>query len=198
MTGGNHWSLTAGAAVVFTAAAGVVAPFSLRAEPAAVPARSHLHKRHRADSAAELPELPSPGRRRADVADHLRRGAAVGARHQAADRHRPHAGVMPPWYIEKDIGIQQYKDDPSLSDVEIAKIAKWADSGAPQGNPADLPPAKTVREREQLEHRHPGSDRQDQRHPRQSGCSRLVGRDRERSDRPHRKTATSWRCSSRK
>ncbi len=28
---------------------------------------------------------------------------------------------MPPWYIEKDIGIQQYKDDPSLSEDEIAR-----------------------------------------------------------------------------
>src|SRR5579863_7045266 len=27
----------------------------------------------------------------------------------------PHAGVMPPWYIEKNVGIQKYKDDPSLS-----------------------------------------------------------------------------------
>jgi hypothetical protein len=54
----------------------------------------------------------------------------------------PHAGVMPPWYVEKNIGIQHYKNDPSLSDEEIAKIAKWADSGAPQGNPADMPPAK--------------------------------------------------------
>jgi len=54
----------------------------------------------------------------------------------------PHAGVMPPWYIEKNIGIQHYKDDPSLSDLEIAKIANWADSGAPQGDPADMPPAK--------------------------------------------------------
>ena len=52
----------------------------------------------------------------------------------------PKAGVMPPWYIEKDIGIQQYKNDPSLSDEEIAKIAKWADSGAPRGDPADMPP----------------------------------------------------------
>src|SRR5256885_1597679 len=26
----------------------------------------------------------------------------------------PHRGVMPPWYIEKNVGIQQYKDDPSL------------------------------------------------------------------------------------
>src|SRR5579864_788243 len=29
----------------------------------------------------------------------------------------PHAGVMPPWYVEKNIGIQHYKDDPSLSDL---------------------------------------------------------------------------------
>jgi mono/diheme cytochrome c family protein len=47
----------------------------------------------------------------------------------------PHAGVMPPWFVEKNIGIQKFKNDPSLSDEEIAKIAKWADSGAPRGNP---------------------------------------------------------------
>ena len=49
-------------------------------------------------------------------------------------------GAMPPWFIEKNIGIQNFKDDPSLSDEEVAKIAKWADSGAPRGNPADMPP----------------------------------------------------------
>ena len=49
-------------------------------------------------------------------------------------------GVMPPWYIEKDIGIQRFKDDPSLSDAEVEKIARWADAGAPRGDPADLPP----------------------------------------------------------
>lgn len=54
----------------------------------------------------------------------------------------PHAGVMPPWYMEKNIGIQKYQDDPSLTAEEVAKVAKWADSGAPRGNPADLPPAK--------------------------------------------------------
>src|SRR4029434_10997310 len=31
--------------------------------------------------------------------------------------------AMPPWYIEKNIGIQQYKGDYSLSEQEIAKIA---------------------------------------------------------------------------
>ena len=52
---------------------------------------------------------------------------------------------MPPWYIEKDIGIQHYKNDISLSDEEVAKIARWADSGAPRGNPADMPRAAEVR-----------------------------------------------------
>ena len=52
---------------------------------------------------------------------------------------RDKAGAMPPWYIEKNIGIQHYKNDPSLSDEEVAKIAKWADTGAPRGNPADAP-----------------------------------------------------------
>ena len=50
----------------------------------------------------------------------------------------PRAGVMPPWFVEKDIGIQHFKGDPSLSAAEIAAIAAWADAGAPQGNPADL------------------------------------------------------------
>ncbi len=49
---------------------------------------------------------------------------------------------MPPWFIEKNIGIQQFKDDPSLSDKEIATIARWSDNGAPRGNPADLPPPR--------------------------------------------------------
>ena len=38
------------------------------------------------------------------------------------------AREMPPWYIEKNIGIQRFKNDPSLTDEEIAKIARWVDS----------------------------------------------------------------------
>jgi mono/diheme cytochrome c family protein len=52
---------------------------------------------------------------------------------------REKRGAMPPWYIEKNVGIQHFKDDFSLSEEEIAKIATWADGGAPQGNPADMP-----------------------------------------------------------
>ena len=48
--------------------------------------------------------------------------------------------AMPPWYIEKDLGVQDYKGDRSLSDEQVAAIAAWVDSGAPRGNPADAPP----------------------------------------------------------
>ena len=47
---------------------------------------------------------------------------------------------MPPWYVDRRIGIQDFKDDPSLTDAEIAAIAAWVDSGSPRGNPADAPP----------------------------------------------------------
>jgi hypothetical protein len=52
------------------------------------------------------------------------------------------AREMPPWHIDRNIGIQSFKDDPSLSDEEIATISKWVDAGAPRGNPADMPPPR--------------------------------------------------------
>ena len=50
---------------------------------------------------------------------------------------------MPPWHLDKTVGIRSYKNDISLSDEEIATIAKWVDSNAPAGNPADMPPPRT-------------------------------------------------------
>ena len=52
---------------------------------------------------------------------------------------RSQRGAMPPFFVEKNIGIQKFKHDPSLSEEEIATIAKWADNGAPRGNPGDMP-----------------------------------------------------------
>ncbi len=49
---------------------------------------------------------------------------------------------MPPWYIDRSVGIHDFKNDVSLTDKETATIAAWVDAGAPQGNPADMPPAK--------------------------------------------------------
>ena len=47
--------------------------------------------------------------------------------------------AMPPWHLDRNIGIQGFLNDPSLSDDQIATIVKWVDSGAPQGNPANTP-----------------------------------------------------------
>ena len=49
--------------------------------------------------------------------------------------------VMPPWHLDKTVGIQEYQNDISLSDAQIDTIVRWVDAGAPRGNPADLPPA---------------------------------------------------------
>src|SRR4051794_36584856 len=50
--------------------------------------------------------------------------------------------AMPPWFVDKNVGIQHFKDDRSLSDAEIDTIVKWVDAGAPRGNPADMPPPR--------------------------------------------------------
>ena len=52
---------------------------------------------------------------------------------------------MPPWHLDKTVGIRHYKNDRSLSDDEIATVVRWADGGAPLGNPADMPPALAFR-----------------------------------------------------
>src|ERR1700687_5991748 len=48
---------------------------------------------------------------------------------------------MPPWHIDRTVGVQQFKNDMSLSDEQINTIARWVDSGAPPGDPKDMPPA---------------------------------------------------------
>lgn len=52
---------------------------------------------------------------------------------------RDRMGAMPPFFVEKDIGINGFKNDYSLSDVEIALIQAWATNGAPRGNPDNEP-----------------------------------------------------------
>jgi hypothetical protein len=44
---------------------------------------------------------------------------------------------MPPWHLDRTVG--EYDPDPSLSDDQIATIAKWVDSGAPKGDLKDAP-----------------------------------------------------------
>lgn len=54
-------------------------------------------------------------------------------------REKINSRVMPPWHLDKTTGIQQFKNDISLSDSEIALINRWVEGGMPEGNPADLP-----------------------------------------------------------
>ncbi|HLG94778.1 MAG TPA: cytochrome c [Bryobacteraceae bacterium] len=49
---------------------------------------------------------------------------------------------MPPWSIDKTVGVQQFSNDRSLSDDQIAAIVRWVDAGAPMGDPKDMPPAQ--------------------------------------------------------
>src|SRR5207247_4270351 len=60
-------------------------------------------------------------------------------------RQRVASRDMPPWHLDKTVGIRHYKNDRSLSDEEIATIARWADDGALQGHPADMPPPLAFR-----------------------------------------------------
>jgi hypothetical protein len=60
----------------------------------------------------------------------------------AAIKSRVAARQMPPWDIVKTVGIQQFKNDSSLSDEQIDTIVGWVDAGAPLGDPKDMPPPR--------------------------------------------------------
>src|SRR5688572_29085655 len=59
-------------------------------------------------------------------------------------RDRVSKRQMPPWHIDRSVGVQKFKNDMSLSDEQVDIIVRWVDQGAPQGNPADMPPLKPV------------------------------------------------------
>src|SRR5262249_55400825 len=46
---------------------------------------------------------------------------------------------MPPW---KPIAGARFRDERTLTDQQIATLAKWADKGKPAGNPKDAPPPR--------------------------------------------------------
>jgi len=131
--------LTMGAAILTAGVLGLVAPLGLDAQQAA-PAPEVTFTR---DIAPILQRSCQNCHRPGQVAPmslqtyEEARPWARAMKQRTAIRDK--FGAMPPWYIEKNIGIQHYKNDPSLSDEEVAKIAKWADTGAARGNVADMP-----------------------------------------------------------
>ncbi len=136
------WKLASGIAWLVPVAVRFAVPVAVNAQSAVVPGEVTFAKDvapilqrscqncHRPDGVAPMPLVTYEDVR--PWARTIKQRTGVG----------PKAGVMPPWYIEKNVGIQKYKDDPSLSAEEIAKIAKWADTGAARGNPADMPPLR--------------------------------------------------------
>src|SRR5213595_3711234 len=51
---------------------------------------------------------------------------------------------MPPWHIDRSVGVQKFKNDMSLSDEQVDTIVKWVEGGAVQGDPKDLPAPKPL------------------------------------------------------
>jgi hypothetical protein len=49
---------------------------------------------------------------------------------------------MPPWHLDKGIGVQKFINDRSLNDAQIDTIVRWIDAGAPRGDVKDMPPPK--------------------------------------------------------
>ncbi|MGD9511887.1 MAG: cytochrome c, partial [Geminicoccaceae bacterium] len=45
---------------------------------------------------------------------------------------------MPPWHIDRSVGVQKFKNDMSLTDEQVQTIVDWVDGGALEGNPADF------------------------------------------------------------
>ena len=54
--------------------------------------------------------------------------------------YKVQAREMPPWHLDQTTGIQDYQNDVSLTDDQITTIVSWVDSGAPEGDPAAMPP----------------------------------------------------------
>jgi mono/diheme cytochrome c family protein len=53
-------------------------------------------------------------------------------------RERVVSGAMPPWFADPHYG--KFRNDRRLSQKDVDTIVAWANAGARQGNPADLPP----------------------------------------------------------
>jgi hypothetical protein len=59
-------------------------------------------------------------------------------------KQRVESRQMPPWHVDRSVGVQHFKNDMSLSDEQVETIVRWVDQGAVEGNPSDMPPLKPV------------------------------------------------------
>ena len=130
----------AGFAIVLTAALGVVAA------PAVVEAQDEAHEfTFTKDVAPILQRSCQECHRTGSIAPMSLLTYEETRPWARSIREKVVTRAMPPWYVDKNIGVQGFKYDYSLSDDEIATVAAWVDAGAPQGNPEDLPPPREFR-----------------------------------------------------
>jgi hypothetical protein len=71
---------------------------------------------------------------------------------------RSQRGAMPPFFVEKTIGIQKFKHDPSLSDAEVAMVAKVGGQRRAARQPRRHAEAARVRRHRQMDDRRSRSD----------------------------------------
>ena len=57
-------------------------------------------------------------------------------------KYKVESRIMPPWHIDRSIGIQEFKNDRGLTHEQIETIVRWVDDGAPFGDEHDLPPPR--------------------------------------------------------
>ena len=141
----NARSLVFGSAGVFVLTL-VATPVNITAQQNAAPA---THLTYAKDVAPILQRscqtCHRPGTNRADVAVDLRRRPAVGARHQEPGDA---ARMMPPWHIERNVGIQK------LQGRSVADRRRDRDDRVvgrrrrPEGQRADMPARADIRDDE--------------------------------------------------
>src|SRR5215471_17040050 len=56
-----------------------------------------------------------------------------------AIREQVALGNMPPWHATQPRGV--FSNDRRLTEAEKETLIRWADGGAPKGDPKDMPPA---------------------------------------------------------
>lgn len=61
-----------------------------------------------------------------------------------AIKERVASRQMPPWHIDRSVGVQKFKNDMSLSDEQLETVVRWVDGGALEGDPKDLPAPKPL------------------------------------------------------
>jgi hypothetical protein len=48
--------------------------------------------------------------------------------------------VMPPWHVDRTVGVKEFKNDRGLSEDQLNTMLRWIDGGMPFGKKEDLPP----------------------------------------------------------